>query len=207
MESRPLSGYTRQNGTEPESDKDTTMQSSFSRLAVTTVFLLAATAASNPAMAQDLPRPSDVENPESIVSAAYASIARAPGENYDWDRFRSLFLPSATMIPNTEQRGGEFDVLSVQGFIDWLTPGTERRIGTADDRGFSEDGIHNKIERFGDIAHVFSTYEKHFWGENENLGRGINSFQLVHNGGRWWISAIAWDEEVGGGPIPDEYLP
>lgn len=30
---------------------------------------------------------------------------------------------------------------------------------------------------------------------------------LVWNEGRWWVASIAWDEEVGAGPIPDTYLP
>jgi len=95
--------------------------------------------------------------------------------------------------------------MSVQDFIDWIDGATT--IGGEQDTGFSEDGISNTVERYGDIAHVFSTYEKHFWGDDRNLGRGINTFQLVNNDGRWWIVSIAWDEESGAGPIPEKYLP
>ena len=157
--------------------------------------------------AQEYPLAEDVADPEAIVTAAYAAIARAPGNNYNWERFSSLFLPGAMLIPNTEQRNGQFDVLSVQDFIDWIDQFTVPIIGTDQDRGFSEDGISNTTERFGDIAHVFSTYEKHFWGDDQNLGRGINTFQLVFNEGRWWIVSIVWDEESGAGPIPEKYLP
>lgn len=150
-------------------------------------------------------RPDDVASPEAIVAAAYAAIARPAGETYDWDRFRTLFHPSAQLIPSTEQRGGALDVLSVEGFIEWIEAGTQ--VGGPDDQGFSEDGIHDVVERYGDIAHVFSTYEKHLYGQTENLGRGINTFQMVFNDGRWWILSIAWDEEIGAGPIPDTYLP
>ena len=157
--------------------------------------------------AQEYPLQEDVADPEAIVTATYAAIARAPGDNYDWERFSSLFLPGAMLIPNTEQRNGQFDVLSVQDFIDWIDQFTVPIIGTDQDRGFSEDGISNTTERYGDIAHVFSTYEKHFWGDGQNLGRGINTFQLVFNEGRWWIVSIVWDEESGAGPIPGKYLP
>lgn len=174
--------------------------------AVTSGFvLIALLTVVRPTYAQEYPTAADVASPESIVAAAYESIARAPGENFDWDRFRSLFLPGATMIPSTEQRGGGFDVLSPEGFIEWIDGVTT--IGGEQDPGFSEDGISNTVHRYGDIAQVFSTYEKHFWGDDGNLGRGINSFQLVHNGGRWWIVSIIWDEEIGAGPIPDDYLP
>ena len=158
------------------------------------------------AAAQIAPRPSDVESPEAIVLAAYDAIARAPGQPFDWDRFRSLFLPDARLIPNTEQRQGSFDVLTTEGFIEWIQAFTPPP-GTANDRGFQEEQIAAEIVHYGDVAHVFSTYQKHFWESDEILGRGINSFQLVHNDGRWWIAGIAWDEENGGGPIPAEYMP
>lgn len=161
-------------------------------------------AVSAPALGQEV-RPDDVASPDAIVAAAYASIARPAGESYDWDRFRSLFHPAAQLVPSTEQRGGQLDVLSVEEFIASIDSGTD--VGGPDDQGFSEDGIHNLTERYGDIAHVFSTYEKHLYGRTENLGRGINTFQMVWNGGRWWILSIAWDEEVGAGPIPERYLP
>lgn len=159
-----------------------------------------------PAAAQPAPRPADVATPEAIVEAAYAAIAREPGQPFDWDRFRSLFLPQARLIPNREQRQGSFDVLSPEEFVAWID-GVTPALGGNADRGFQEEQIHAEVVRYGDIAHVFSTYQKHFWGSDEILGRGINSFQLVHDGERWWIAGIAWDEENGAGPIPTDYLP
>ena len=164
-------------------------------------------ALSGPALAQATgPRPSDVESPESIVAAGYAAIARAPGQPFDWNRFRALFLPEARLIPNTEQRQGTFDVLSPEEFIAWIEEFTPPP-GDSTDQGFQEEQVSAEIVRYGDVAHVFSTYQKHFWGSDQILGRGINSFQLVYNDGRWWIAGIAWDEENGAGPIPADYLP
>lgn len=147
----------------------------------------------------------DVATPDAVVSAAYEAIARAPGGDFDWPRFRSLFLPQAQLIPSTEQTGGDLVVMSVDDFVSWIDEGTA--VGGANDQGFSEDGIHNLTERYGDVAHVFSTYEKHLYGQSQNLGRGINTFQMIWNEGRWWITSIAWDEEIGAGPIPARYLP
>ena len=148
-------------------------------------------------------RADDVASIEAIVAATYESIERAPGENYDWDRFSSLFLPQAILIPNTEQRQGQFSVLSVQGFIDWIDANTN--VGGPNDKGFAEEGYHLQIDRYGDVANAMSTYQKHFYGDEQILGRGINSFQLVWNDNRWWIAGIAWDEMTGAGPIPDMY--
>ncbi|MEX0748074.1 MAG: hypothetical protein WD275_08750 [Rhodothermales bacterium] len=165
-------------------------------------FCLALVLVYRPAVAQ---YESDVESPESIVLATYASIARAPGENFQWDRFRSLFISQATLIPNLEQTGGEFVIHSPESFIALVD--SFSTIGGPNDRGFAEEEVHHKVDRYGDVAQVFSTYQKHFWGEEQILGRGINSFQLVHNGGRWWIVSIVWDEESGAGPIPATYSP
>jgi hypothetical protein len=181
--------------------REDSMRTTASTFALAAFTLLVPT----PSAEAQLARPDDVASPEAIVAAAYASIVRAPGEGYDWDRFRSLFLPSAQLIPSTEQTGGPLVVMSVEDFVEWIDGATT--VGAPEDRGFSEDGIHDVIERYGDVAHVFSTYEKHFYGDTQNLGRGVNTFQMIRNDGRWWIVSIAWDEEIGAGPIPARYLP
>lgn len=149
--------------------------------------------------------PSDVESPRAVVLAAYASLAREPARGYDWDRFRTLFVDGALLIPNTEQTGGMFTPLSVEGFISWVDDFTDPSSPT--DRGFIEGEVNRIEERYGDIAHVFSTYEKHYWGDEAVIGRGVNSFQTVRHDGHWWITAIIWDEPIGGEPIPEKYLP
>jgi hypothetical protein len=149
--------------------------------------------------------PSDVESPRAIVLATYAAVAREPGKPYDWTRFRSLFQDGALLIPNVEQTGGVFTPLTVDGFIAWVEGMTDP--ASPADRGFLEGEVHRIEERYGDIAHVFSTYEKHFWADETVLGRGVNSFQMVRHDGRWWITAIIWDEPTGGEPIPERYLP
>lgn len=152
------------------------------------------------------PRPEDVASPEALVRATYDAISRAPGAPFQWERFRSLFLPEARLIPNTEQTRGQFTVHTVESFITWIDEGWKRVIGTPQDRGFAESHVSGVTEQFGDVAHVFSTYEKYIWNDKNVLGRGINSFQLVKKDGRWWVSSIAWDEETGAGPVPAKYL-
>jgi len=148
--------------------------------------------------------PADVASPETIVLALYETVNREPGRNFDWVRMRTLFLPTATMIPAVEQTGGVFRILTVEDFINWIDQNTV--VGGANDRGFQEEQIAQHVEQYGDIAQVFSTYQKHFWRDTNILGRGINSIQLVNNEGRWWIVSVIWDEEVGAGALPARYL-
>jgi len=68
--------------------------------------------------------------------------------------------------------------------------------------------IARRVEAFGAIAHVFSTYEaRHQPDDPAPFARGINSLQLFTNGERWWIASLIWDEEQPDAPIPDKYLP
>jgi hypothetical protein len=169
--------------------------------------LLFAVVISTPAVAQQaaVPRPAQVATPEAIITAMYESVQRAPGAQYDWGLLRGLCLPGALLVPSTEQTGGTLRTMTVEDFIAWIDQGTA--VGGPNDQGFAEEEIAHRIERYGDIAQVFTTYQKHVHGSTEILGRGINSVNLVHNGGRWWIASIVWDEEVGAGPIPGRYLP
>ena len=57
------------------------------------------------------------------------------------------------------------------------------------------------------MAEVFSTYEsRHDAGDPKPFERGINSFQLMNDGHRWWIVTILWQGETSGSPIPKEFL-
>ena len=166
--------------------------------------LVLLTAGTGTLTAQDA-RASDVASPESIVTALYETVQRPPGGRYQWDRLRSLVLPGAWFLPNTEQTDGVARVMSVDDFIAWVDEQTV--VGGPDDRGFQEEEIAKTTHRYGDIAQVFSTYQKHYWNDARILGRGINSIQLVWREGRWWVVTVIWDEETGAGPIPGPYLP
>ena len=65
-------------------------------------------------------------------------------------------------------------------------------------------------ERWADIAHVFSTYNSYRTAADMEAGttfqRGINSFQLIFDGERWWIVSIMWEAEGPDRPISEEYL-
>ena len=57
------------------------------------------------------------------------------------------------------------------------------------------------------IAQVFSTYEKGLnTTDRTKFVRGINSFQLLNDGKRWWVVSIYWDGERPDNPIPAKYL-
>ena len=148
-------------------------------------------------------RAEDVQSIDAILAATYDVISGPAGKKRDWDRFRSLFYPGARLIP-TGKRPNETEVrarvLSPDDYVERSAPFLEKD-------GFFERGVSNKIDRFGNIAHVFSTYEsRHAADDAKPFQRGINSFQLVNDGKRWWVMTIMWQGETADTPIPAEYL-
>ncbi len=73
--------------------------------------------------------------------------------------------------------------------------------------GFFEREVHRVTKRFGNIVHVFSTYENSTTAHGPIEGRGVNSIQLFWDGSRWWIAGATWEDERPDNPIPAELLP
>jgi hypothetical protein len=73
-------------------------------------------------------------------------------------------------------------------------------------RGFYESEIHRETQQFGQIAHVFSTYESRIKPDGPVIARGINSLELFNDGKRWWVLSVQWDEEREGLKIPEKWL-
>jgi len=145
-------------------------------------------------------RPGDVDSVEHIIAAVYDVISGPPGPR-DWDRFRSLFVPGARLIPTRRDDKG---VVSARA----LTPDEYETRGQAffSKEGFFENQLASHMESWDSIVHVWSTYEsRHAKGEKP-FARGINSFQLMNDGSRWWIVTIYWEQEDAKHPLPEKYL-
>jgi hypothetical protein len=148
--------------------------------------------------------PDDVSSIDAIIKASYAVISGQAGEKRDWERDRSLFLPGARLIPTATVPGrNDVDlaplILDVEAYIQRVEP-------LFADKGFYETEVARRTEQFGQIAHVWSTYESRYRkDEPEPFTRGINSFQLFHDGSRWWIVNIYWQHESAAHPIPEKY--
>jgi hypothetical protein len=147
-------------------------------------------------------RAADVRSVDAIVAALYDVISGPAGQKRDWDRMRSLFVPGARLIPTAVREGGaEARVRDVEGYIAGAAATLERN-------GFFEREIFRKTESFGNVTHVFSTYEsRRAAADPAPFARGINSIQLLRDGDRWWVVTVFWDAERPGQTIPQQYLP
>jgi hypothetical protein len=145
------------------------------------------------------PKPEDVKSIDSILTALYAVISGPAGER-DWNRFRSLFLPGATLTSAGKDRDGNIRVRprSAEEYVRGAG-------GYFSQHGFFESALVSRVQTFGNIAHVFCSYESRNAPGEAPFARGINSLELAYDGKRWWVASILWDEERPDNPLPKEF--
>jgi hypothetical protein len=156
-----------------------------------------------PAPAPPAARPADVSSPDAILAAVYEVISGSAGQARDWDRFRSLYLPGARLVPTGPRKegGGAFArTYTPEEYVERAKPHFEKE-------GFYEKEAARRMERYGNIVQAFSTYESRHDPKEAPFARGINSFQLFFDGTRWWVVTIFWQAETPENPIPKEFLP
>jgi hypothetical protein len=151
----------------------------------------------------------DVASVDALMAALYDVISGPAGKPRDWDRFRSLFLPDGRLgvirhaAPAADGQPARMDdvvFLTPQDYVDRDDPFFKTN-------GFFERGVANRVEEFGNLVSVWSTYEsRHAADDPKPFVRGINSLQIVKAQGRYWIASIIWDDERSGITLPEKYL-
>ena len=145
----------------------------------------------------------NVSTIDSTINTFYAVISGEKGKKRDWTLFKFLFHPDAKLITSGKNNDRKFQIryMKPDDYIKssgkWMT-----------DVGFIEKEIHRTVDAYGNMAHVFSTFQAfHTKTDEEPFLRGINSIQLLTDGKRWWIMNVFWDNENRWNPIPRNYLP
>ncbi|MBS1841788.1 MAG: hypothetical protein JSS69_10530 [Acidobacteria bacterium] len=146
-------------------------------------------------------RPEDVSTIEGIVKASYETISGGVGVPRQWGRDRTLFAPSVRYISIGKDKSGA---------VKARTSDYQEYLDESDDflvkQGFTEAELGRKIEQFGNVATVLSSYEGRVASTGKVVTRGVNIFSLYYDGKRWWIQTMLWDEESPKNPIPTELL-
>ena len=147
------------------------------------------------------PRAADVSTIDGMVDAWYAVISGPAGQPREWARDRTLYIKDLRFVDVGWDKEGKPRprIVDHQQYVDASDSMAER--------GFFEKEIHRVSQRFGPIAHVWSTYESRQSANGPIIARGINSIELFWDGKRWWIANGTWTDETKDNPIPKEYLP
>jgi len=145
------------------------------------------------------PRAEDVQSMNGLLHAIYDVISGPSGDR-DWNRFRSLFPPQARFTQTREAPDGSVEVnqFGVDEFVKAARDAFKKE-------PFYENAIVNRVQRYGHMAQVFSSYEIRHAPGAKPFQRGINSIQLFNDGKRWWVLSILWDEERPDNPLPGAF--
>ena len=140
---------------------------------------------------------SDMKTLDGIVKLMYTSISGPAGQKRDPELQRSLFTPGARLAVSVKDpKGGRRVVaMDVEGYI-------QRSFPHMEGKGFFEREVARKVEQYGAVAQVFSTYESRETADGPVIDRGVNSFQLLFDGTRWWCTGCAWADEEPGQALP-----
>ncbi|TXG39316.1 hypothetical protein [Seonamhaeicola maritimus] len=140
---------------------------------------------------------------DKTIKSLYDVVSGEKGEKRNWGQFKFLFYKDAKLIPSGKNKK-KVHVASFMTPDDYVKNSGKWLV----ENGFFEKEINRKVQRFGNIAHVFSTYEAfNSKSDDAPFMRGINSIQLLNDGKRWWIINIYWTQETTDNPIPEKYLP
>jgi hypothetical protein len=127
----------------------------------------------------------------AVVNEMYAMISGPAGPR-DWARQDNCFLPEALQVRTWIDETGRPQKLSMT--LDDYSRNTQPFFDT---NAFYEVETDRRIDLFGNIAHVWSTYEaRSSPDDQEPERRGINSIQLFrHSELGWRIIHMIWDNE------------
>ncbi|MGB6310232.1 MAG: hypothetical protein WBF89_20805 [Steroidobacteraceae bacterium] len=135
--------------------------------------------------------------PEGIPAALDAAIS-GPADK-DRACMKALLIPEARMMFVSLGAGGA-PTYTLKTLDDWIA-GVKAR-GHA---MLEEKQLKFHIERYGNIAHLWSSYA--FRSDGKQVARGINSIQAIKEAGRWRVAGIMVQAESAAAPLPKEYLP
>lgn len=142
----------------------------------------------------------DVASVEAITLAGLKIISGPKGQKRDMEQFKALFLPDAQM-------GGVFH-RGDSSFVRITTVGAfaEKNGPFYEQNGFYEKQLGLQVEQFGKLATAFQAYETRYTPDGKVEARGVNTYQLVFDKGRWWIASLLFTPESPQHQIPKKYL-
>lgn len=138
---------------------------------------------------------------DGIIKAYYDVVTVKKGEKVSYERDSLLHVPNALVGMAQAGKDGKVKVRLIT-----LKQFHLNSDAYLEKDGFVEKEISRKVENFGAIYHVWSTYESKNVADGPVIERGINSIQLYFDGTRFWILSWVFDNETKEQPIPKKYL-
>ena len=143
----------------------------------------------------------NVSTLDGIIKAYYDVVTVKKGGKVYFERDSLIHWPGVSVGAVSISKAGKpaIHYISLKEYHRLSDPSLEKD-------GFDEREISRKVEKFGAIYHVWSTYESRNEPNGPIIERGINSIELFFDGTRFWIMGWFYDGERKDNPIPAEYL-
>jgi hypothetical protein len=138
--------------------------------------------------------PSDPKGIPAAIDAAITGPA-------DRDRacMQALFIPEARLMFMSLGADGA-PTYTLQTLDEWIA-----RVNARGHVVLQEKQLKYQIERYSNIAHVWSSYA--LYSDGKQTARGINSIQAIKGPGGWRVTGILVQAESATAPLPRKYLP
>ncbi|WP_158790357.1 hypothetical protein [Granulicella sp. L60] len=158
-------------------------------------------AASDLASSTPLARPADVASPEALLAALHDSVSGPQGP-VDWDRFRSLFLPSARLGSTRTDVNGVTRITS-STVEELISSGAAEREKVP----WYEEILVKHLERFDHIAVAFYSHDDRSSLQGPPIQQSVNVCVMLYDGSRWWIQSASWEAVPKFRSLPPELDP
>jgi hypothetical protein len=136
---------------------------------------------------------------EVLIGEFFAAVSFPEGGAPQYDRIRDLFVPEGLLIKNSG------DVPEISGVEAFIAP-RQDLVDAGRLTSFEEIEVAARTERFGNVAHRLSTYEKRGVQDGTAFAAvGIITTQFIATPAGWRMTAMAWDDERPGLVVPDDY--
>lgn len=145
---------------------------------------------------------------DELLETLYDCISGPPG-GQDWERDREIYHPRCVLVRTRIEEG---KAVAYPFSFDEFMAAT---IPMLEGKSFYEIELGRKVEIFGQVAHVYSSYEARETPDHPEIQfRGVNMIHLWNDGigsdgkpdGRWWIMGMIWDNEREGLELPAEWM-
>ena len=143
----------------------------------------------------------NVSTLDGTIKAYYDVVTVKKGDQPSYKRDSLIHWPNVSVGAAGINKSGKPSIhyMTLKEYHRLADPGLEKD-------GFYEKELSRKVEKFGSIYHVWSTYESRNEPTGPIIERGINSIELFYDGTRFWILGWFYDGERKDNPIPKEYL-
>ena len=143
-----------------------------------------------------------VKTAKGTVESLYDLVTFEKGKVPDWNNVKFLFHKDAVITLRTSM--ADMTTMDVQGFVDLFIHDIEKM--KLDTTGFVEEIKSIKVRQYGRQAHAFVIYSPSIPGSKRPPMLGLDSFTLIQEKNRWFITAIANDLIHPAKPVPEEFL-